>query len=1162
MQFRSSSDIVPAQVTQRTSSGATHSGEQSPLVPAAEPKSSLRGWSAAFTASTKPSWKAACSLLLTGIAVYFATSTYAAVPGDKPAADDYRPAIAAASDEGQSAIERFRVPEGTKLTLWAAEPLLANPVAFCLDEQGRVYVAETFRQQRGVEDNRSHMDWLDDDLAAMTVEDRLAYLKKNLGDKINEYSVEQDRIRLLEDKDGDGTADSSLVFAGGFNGILEGTGAGVLARNGTVWYTNIPGLWSLRDTDGDSVADVREELQTGYGVRYAFRGHDMHGLRFGPDGRLYFSIGDRGLNVVSKEGVRYVYPDQGAVLRCEPDGSALEVFATGLRNPQELAFDQFGNLFTGDNNSDSGDRARWVYVMEGGETGWRMSYQYLSDRGPWNREKLWHTAHPGQAAYVVPPLLHLGDGPSGLAFYPGQGLPAKYDNHFFLCDFRGTPANSGVRSFALQPRGAGYEVIDSQEFLWSILVTDVDFAPDGGMYVSDWVEGWNGPGKGRMYRLASTDQDIAAQTLAVKKLIANGFTSTPLETLAKLLQHPHQQVRQAVQFELANRGEVSIDTLDRVLTGEDQPQLTRVHAIWALGQIARHVPASRERVIKSIRWGLSVGDDEQLRAQAARVLGDVRDTGSSSELVKLLAQPVALVQREVCLSLAKVGNASCLTAVLDLLETTGESDPHLRHAAIMALTGSQSAEALAGVLKTGGVHSRVAATVALRRQNNPAIVAGLHDVDPRVVDEAARAINDLPMNDLMPALAEIADRTGLTESTLYRSINANYRLGTAENAARIANMAGNEYLPEAIRVEALNALADWQAPSGRDRVMGLWRPLEKRDPAPAKTALVRQLGKIFGGSEPIQQAATAAGVKLQIPEIAPQLARLAVATDESVETRMSALRGLDSLKSELLLSALESARTAGEAPLRAVALSLLAKRNGTAAVPELRTVALGGEVVERQAATAALAELAAAEADTVLAELIAACANGTLPKGVLLELQEAIVKRNQPSLSSAWDAWKAANPPADKLQEYAASLEGGNASRGKQIFFERGEASCVRCHKIADRGGEVGPALTNIGGKHPRDYLLQAIVDPNAKIAEGFETVLLELDTGKVVSGILKSETETSIELMNADGGRITIMKSSIEERGKGISGMPEDIIKKITPRDIRDLVEYLSTQK
>src|SRR4029079_16424697 len=107
------------------------------------------------------------------------------------------------------------------------------------------------------------------------------------------------------------------------------------------------------------------------------------------------------------------------------------VFAYGLGNPQELAFNDEGDLFTGDNNSDGGDRARWVYVIPQGDTGWRMYYQYIKDRGPWNSERMWQLSRDDeltaavQPAYNVPPVLNLGDGPSGLAYDPGVGLPPE-----------------------------------------------------------------------------------------------------------------------------------------------------------------------------------------------------------------------------------------------------------------------------------------------------------------------------------------------------------------------------------------------------------------------------------------------------------------------------------------------------------------------------------------------------------------------------------------------------------------------------------------------------------------------------------------------------------------------------------------------------------------
>src|SRR4029453_4285013 len=178
------------------------------------------------------------------------------------------------------------------------------------------------------EDNRGHEHWLDDDLAAQTVEDRLAYIHKHLGDKARDYSKYDDRLRLLEDTDRDGRADKATVFADRFNGIVEGTLAGVLTRGDDVFLTCLPHLWRLRDKDGDGQADERTSLSYGYGVRFAFRGHDMHGLTIGPDGRPYFTIGDRGLNVTQGDR-HFVNPESGAVMRCELDGSNLEMFARG-----------------------------------------------------------------------------------------------------------------------------------------------------------------------------------------------------------------------------------------------------------------------------------------------------------------------------------------------------------------------------------------------------------------------------------------------------------------------------------------------------------------------------------------------------------------------------------------------------------------------------------------------------------------------------------------------------------------------------------------------------------------------------------------------------------------------------------------------------------------
>src|SRR3989454_5009687 len=192
-------------------------------------------------------------LLLSPLALAFPAQAENAVTGLQTSAGF----IAPASNEAELAMKLFKVPPGLKVDLWAAEPMLANPVAFNFDERGRAYVCETFRLHAGVDDIRDIMDWLDEELASRTVDDRLAEMKRHLGARFAQYSENSERIRLVEDRDGDGKADHAIVFADGFNTPLDGIAAGVLPRNGNVWFANIPNLWLLRDTNADGVADLR-----------------------------------------------------------------------------------------------------------------------------------------------------------------------------------------------------------------------------------------------------------------------------------------------------------------------------------------------------------------------------------------------------------------------------------------------------------------------------------------------------------------------------------------------------------------------------------------------------------------------------------------------------------------------------------------------------------------------------------------------------------------------------------------------------------------------------------------------------------------------------------------------------------------------------------------
>ena len=215
------------------------------------------------------------------------------------------------------------------------------------------------------------------------------------------------------------------------------TAAGVLPRDGKVWFTNIPHLWLLEDADGDGVAEKRERVASGFGVRVGFLGHDLHGLRIGHDGRLYFSIGDRGASVTTTEGRKPIRRST-AHPRCELDGSGSRFTIMDCAT-HRMAFDQFGNLFTGDNNSDGGDPARWVHAVEGGDSGWRIGWQFLNSapwttrRGPWLDENVFSgrtrgASHPADRQHRQRPIR--------LTYYPGTGFGDRYSDMFLSATSR------------------------------------------------------------------------------------------------------------------------------------------------------------------------------------------------------------------------------------------------------------------------------------------------------------------------------------------------------------------------------------------------------------------------------------------------------------------------------------------------------------------------------------------------------------------------------------------------------------------------------------------------------------------------------------------------------------------------------------------------------
>ena len=211
-------------------------------------------------------------------------------------------------------LRKFQLGPGLQIEPFAVEPLVVNPVAFSIDGRGRFYIAETHRYGPAVFDITANTPWLLDDLSARTVQDRAAFLARTFSTNYAQLTNTAEVIRRVEDRDGDGKADTASIFAEGFREAVAGPAAGVLAQGTNVWVTCIPDLWRFSAGEARSNA-IGTRLATGLGVHISVSGHDVHGLIRGPDGRIYFSFGDRGVCVTNREEAVLEAQDSGGVLR-------------------------------------------------------------------------------------------------------------------------------------------------------------------------------------------------------------------------------------------------------------------------------------------------------------------------------------------------------------------------------------------------------------------------------------------------------------------------------------------------------------------------------------------------------------------------------------------------------------------------------------------------------------------------------------------------------------------------------------------------------------------------------------------------------------------------------------------------------------------------------
>lgn len=1073
-----------------------------------------------------------------------------------------------------------KLADGLDLRLWADESLLYDPIAIDIDNQGRLYVTQTGRRRSPDIDIRQHRDWMTTSLTFSRVEDRRDFLRRTLApdrsgqngwlDDVNgdgsrdwrDLLFKKERISRIEDTNDDGFADRSTVLLEDFHTEETDVAGGLLVDGHDMYVAASPNLWRLRDEDGDGTLDTKQAIAGGFHLHIGYGGHGMSGATLGPDGRVYWSIGDVGTNTVDRDGRRWDYRNQGTIVRSNPDGSDFEVFAAGLRNVHEFAFDEHGNLITVDNDGDhAGENERVVYLTNGQDSGWRINWQFgkytdADNNGyrVWMDEGMFKPRFEGQAAWFTPPIAAYDGGPAGMAYNPGTALSDRWRGHFFVADFTGSRADSRVNAFQLKPQGAGFAVARSTVALTGILATGLTFGPDGALYVADWIAGWGTKNQGRIWKLDVTSGASAPARADTRRLLAESFANRSSDDLRNLLAHDDMRVRLEAQFELVRRQDVR--TL--LEAAGSTAALAPLHGLWGVAQLAR----SDARHAASLVAFLQAGDPE-VRAQAAKMLGDVRYEPAGDALLPLLHDPADRPRFFAAEALGRIAYRDAVQPLIAMLEANDDRDVYLRHAGTLALARIGDVGPVAALSTHASRALRIAAVVALRRMASPELARFLNDQDEYIVAEAARAINDDGgVQAALPALARVLDDPRFSaEPLIRRSVNANLRVGTAETARRLASFALASGGAAALRAEAIDALGVWGHPSPLDRVDGWYHgPAQERDADAARAAVEPVVAPLLATADPVVKIAVIGAVaRLGLENARPALLAR-VRDDASPQVRMAALRALQAIGIEGAEAAVSAALADDVAQVRMTALELLPALR----LPDGETVAMlsavieTGAAVERQRAVTTLGRLAAPEADRVLASLLDRLASGDVPAEVQLEVIEAARASASAGLREAAARYDAARPVGDLVAGNRELLMGGDAAAGRRVVMSA-TAQCSQCHSIEAQGATVGPRLTGVGSRLSREDLLIALMDPNARIAPGFGIVGLTLRSGRTVTGRLMEETAQTLAVDTGEGQPTRVEVSDVVKRDGAPSPMPP-VQLSLGAREIRDVVAYLST--
>lgn len=1001
------------------------------------------------------------------------------------------------------ALAALKVADGFQVELFAAEPMLINPTSIDVDHKGRVWVAEAVN-----------------------------YRRKNFGRPI--IRPEGDRIQVLVDEKGAGKASQAVTFYQGPEiygplGVCVAPSAD--GKGQKVFVCQSPDILVFEDKDGDLKADgPPKKFLTGFG---GFdHDHGVHGINIGPDGKLYFTVGDSGVTGLQSsdgKGKKWVSNttdvQKGTVWKCDQDGTNLELIAHNFRNNYEACVNSFGEVWLSDNDDDGNQQTRICFVMPGGNYGY----------GPRDAGQThWHEEQPG----IVHKTLRTGFGsPTGITFYEGQMFDKKYCGSLLHCD----AGPREVRWFRPKPKGAGYE-LDKEVLLTSsdnwFRPSDVCVAPDGSIIVADWYDrgvgghGMGDPTDGRIYRITPKGHKgyaVPEVKLDTKEGVLAAFTSPNLAARAMGL----------AALKVAPAKE-AIKLLSNALESADDR--VTVRAMW------HHLPTSHgltdgpetEVARKEfIAFTAKVAKLPEFQATSVRSVAQL--TGSfpppntphgGEEYDRRLAQVAPMVLREMLLAMRTTPADRATPFIMGLAKRYDGQDIFYR-AALNIACGTDPA----------------------RRD---AILADFDKHFPAWDDKTADLVWELRPKSVLPRLGKLLSDAKLTAAQKARIVDILAANDDPSAGNAMLDVLKSDAAPE-VKARAIDSLklflpTKWATLKG-GKELGATLDALITDPKTAATAF---------------QLVAAAGATDRITAVS----NIAKNDNAPLDLRKEAVRTLGKLPSDASVDALMTIG-APKNPLSVECVTALGELMPKGQKPPAYAqkaldavtlaVTLGSTTDEIRAA--AVSALAANRAGTVW--LLDTHQKGQLPKEVVAQAGQLL--RNSPfqgERNRALLAFPAAGkldpkklPPVTELAKRQ-----GDVARGKAVWNASlgGAAQCAKCHMVRGVGGQVGPDLSMIGKKSAREALYESILLPSKAIADQYVQSSVTTTAEVTVSGLLISDTPASITLRDANGKDTTVPKKEIEGQVRKLktSIMPEDIVAALTEDELVDLVAYLETLK